>query len=135
MVGGMRGGIGSPVLEAALDARGVEGDRRNLRGRVGSASGQQWNKKKQCSHRVRGPTDHWFAHRISPRFKGNWTVAHIRPELTVLTVDGRREGSIPNPNAMNNCAPPTLCSKRPARSEERRVGKECRSRWAPYHEK
>src|SRR5690554_3699587 len=23
----------------------------------------------------------------------------------------------------------------PARSEERRVGKECRSRWAPYHEK
>src|SRR5256885_14890816 len=22
---------------------------------------------------------------------------------------------------------------RPARSEERRVGKECRSRWAPYH--
>src|SRR6266536_3549182 len=24
---------------------------------------------------------------------------------------------------------------RPARSEERRVGKECRSRWSPYHEK
>src|SRR5438270_2014456 len=24
---------------------------------------------------------------------------------------------------------------RHARSEERRVGKECRSRWAPYHEK
>src|SRR5688572_32788348 len=23
----------------------------------------------------------------------------------------------------------------PIRSEERRVGKECRSRWAPYHEK
>src|SRR6266542_3404889 len=23
----------------------------------------------------------------------------------------------------------------PVRSEERRVGKECRSRWAPYHEK
>src|SRR6267154_5895947 len=23
----------------------------------------------------------------------------------------------------------------PARSEERRVGKECRSRWSPYHEK
>src|SRR6516164_10183904 len=26
-------------------------------------------------------------------------------------------------------------SARPARSEERRVGKECRSRWSPYHEK
>src|SRR6266436_5239574 len=27
------------------------------------------------------------------------------------------------------------CSVRPARSEERRVGKECRSRWSPYHQK
>ena len=24
-------------------------------------------------------------------------------------------------------------NKKPARSEERRVGKECRSRWSPYH--
>src|SRR2546428_5809160 len=28
------------------------------------------------------------------------------------------------------CAPPTAMY---ARSEERRVGKECRSRWSPYH--
>src|SRR5215217_3237945 len=27
------------------------------------------------------------------------------------------------------------CRRRPARPEERRVGKECRSRWAPYHYK
>src|SRR3712207_8019231 len=26
-----------------------------------------------------------------------------------------------------------LSKQRPARSEERRVGKECRSRWSPYH--
>src|SRR3712207_9479695 len=26
-----------------------------------------------------------------------------------------------------------VVSARPARSEERRVGKECRSRWSPYH--
>src|SRR5688572_32930393 len=26
-------------------------------------------------------------------------------------------------------------TREPERSEERRVGKECRSRWAPYHEK
>ena len=25
------------------------------------------------------------------------------------------------------------CANRRARSEERRVGKECRSRWSPYH--
>src|SRR5687768_18515660 len=28
-----------------------------------------------------------------------------------------------------------LCVNTAARSEERRVGKECRSRWSPYHEK
>ena len=27
----------------------------------------------------------------------------------------------------------TLDADTPARSEERRVGKECRSRWSPYH--
>src|SRR5271169_6989874 len=30
---------------------------------------------------------------------------------------------------------PMRCAKSPWRSEERRVGKECRSRWSPYHEK
>src|SRR3712207_8830210 len=28
---------------------------------------------------------------------------------------------------------PLLASLAPSRSEERRVGKECRSRWSPYH--
>ena len=28
---------------------------------------------------------------------------------------------------------PVLSVRRRARSEERRVGKECRSRWSPYH--
>src|SRR6202022_1915938 len=28
---------------------------------------------------------------------------------------------------------PSLMIRRPPRSEERRVGKECRSRWSPYH--
>ena len=29
--------------------------------------------------------------------------------------------------------PGLLIFGKPARSEERRVGKECRSRWSPYH--
>ena len=28
---------------------------------------------------------------------------------------------------------PLLSEEKEARSEERRVGKECRSRWSPYH--
>src|SRR2546422_8305670 len=30
-------------------------------------------------------------------------------------------------------APPAVGAPAPDRSEERRVGKECRSRWSPYH--
>ena len=33
----------------------------------------------------------------------------------------------------NRIAANTLVAFPPARSEERRVGKECRSRWSPYH--
>src|SRR5688572_23910619 len=32
-----------------------------------------------------------------------------------------------------SCYLPAECFKIPERSEERRVGKECRSRWSPYH--
>ena len=32
-----------------------------------------------------------------------------------------------------NDIPESLKDKRVDRSEERRVGKECRSRWSPYH--
>src|SRR5438270_9861089 len=31
-----------------------------------------------------------------------------------------------------NSVPPSASSHRPMKSEERRVGKECRSRWSPY---
>ena len=37
-------------------------------------------------------------------------------------------GAAPSPPA-----PPPGPAGRPGRSEERRVGKECRSRWSPYH--
>src|SRR5256886_5714954 len=39
------------------------------------------------------------------------------------------------PNAPGETPPPVLyqCVAHYPRSEERRVGKECRSRWSPYH--
>jgi len=52
--------------------------------------------------------------------------------LDLLDVLEKRIGEVDG--AVN--ALPTLCFERArdhARSEERRVGKECRSRWSPYH--
>ena len=37
------------------------------------------------------------------------------------------------PITFMNSDPSTIYLKVPDRSEERRVGKECRSRWSPYH--
>src|SRR2546425_6809796 len=44
--------------------------------------------------------------------------------------------SPPAAMAMPRAGPPSACAateKYDSRSEERRVGKECRSRWSPYH--
>src|SRR3712207_6939304 len=41
----------------------------------------------------------------------------------------------PGPAGPARASPPRTRSARHARSEERRVGKECRSRWSPYHYK
>ena len=49
---------------------------------------------------------------------------HIDP----LLLQALRE-DIPEEDVSTNAVMPNACP----RSEERRVGKECRSRWSPYH--
>src|SRR3989442_4957280 len=44
-----------------------------------------------------------------------------------------RPGATLQPTAVVNEAYMRLLPQRRVRSEERRVGKECRSRWSPYH--
>src|SRR2546429_7740463 len=39
----------------------------------------------------------------------------------------------PHDSGLSSGAARAAMSLRPTRSEERRVGKECRSRWSPYH--
>src|SRR3712207_275907 len=51
-------------------------------------------------------------------------VSEVNPEA----ITEARKGIIANPNCTTMAAMPVL-----KRSEERRVGKECRSRWSPYH--
>src|SRR2546422_1283309 len=69
---------------------------------------------------------------IMPNRDGGDTLREIRqlyPDLPVIIVSGA-----PSPlnivTAMKDGATDFLCKPR---SEERRVGKECRSRWSPYH--
>src|SRR5438094_9415360 len=60
-----------------------------------------------------------------------------RPDLVVLDL------GLPDLGGLDVCLeirrwanmPIVVLSARHARSEERRVGKECRSRWSPYHSK
>src|SRR3989449_9621344 len=49
----------------------------------------------------------------------------LRPAEAVISVGTK--------NRYGHPAPETLARLRGHRSEERRVGKECRSRWSPYH--
>src|SRR3989442_10816814 len=55
--------------------------------------------------------------------------------LDVVNPPGVKPAVVPKPAApaVATPAPPPALAPAPARSEERRVGKECRSRWSPYH--
>src|SRR2546425_9727392 len=46
---------------------------------------------------------------------------------------GRRRVSLVEPPICERCGSVLLLQAKHVRSEERRVGKECRSRWSPYH--
>src|SRR2546430_15190938 len=56
-------------------------------------------------------------------------------DIVLPTTDGReiRLRRVTEPTAEQKSLLDLLGSSLPDRSEERRVGKECRSRWSPYH--
>nr|WP_143163449.1 hypothetical protein [Enterococcus faecium] len=57
------------------------------------------------------------------------------PVLTLIAPINVKTGVLRSiPNKINVPNPPApINAAKVARSEERRVGKECRSRWSPYH--
>src|ERR1017187_8783844 len=59
-----------------------------------------------------------------------------RPFRKIVTVEPGAAGfeqllMVPSALTASGCKPAKICPLH--RSEERRVGKECRSRWSPYH--
>src|SRR3712207_9287058 len=63
----------------------------------------------------------------------------LAPGGSVMMVEpmaGERVGDNLNPvGRVYSAASVLICTSNALRSEERRVGKECRSRWSPYHYK
>src|SRR5207302_2532525 len=62
------------------------------------------------------------------RFSRDWSSDVCSSDLPCSHATAGAPSSRPDSKNM-----PSAGSSPPARSEERRVGKECRSRWAPYH--
>src|SRR2546430_7905071 len=54
-------------------------------------------------------------------------------QTCALPILGRRDATSRGANSSLNSSAAASPSNRTGRSEERRVGKECRSRWSPYH--
>src|SRR2546422_11434512 len=74
-----------------------------------------------------------IADQCAPRIRQRRTVFFLEePESTAWLRGLRRSFAQLNDLAFND-APDLIQMGAPLRSEERRVGKECRSRWSPYH--
>src|SRR2546427_10600953 len=55
----------------------------------------------------------------------------VKMDTTVVFIDQQQQQKPPEPQPVQLDVP--LKGFQTVRSEERRVGKECRSRWSPYH--
>src|SRR2546421_12898650 len=99
------------------------------------------SKKKSAGHvaTIAGETLELAAHR-RPRnasLQRSDTVLACRPSRTCWFFDSHAVYALPPWHAMGINPPlfseTSMVTRDPLRSEERRVGKECRSRWSPYH--
>src|SRR2546430_3119586 len=62
------------------------------------------------------------------RFDCDWS-----SDVCSSDLDRKKEAGGSSPWFPAGCGPPSRACRPSERSEERRVGKECRSRWSPYH--
>src|SRR2546426_5037727 len=72
------------------------------------------------------------------RLQGDWSSDVCSSDLAPCQCFSPGENQTTSPGRISSIGPPQRCARpQPAvtirRSEERRVGKECRSRWSPYH--
>ena len=65
--------------------------------------------------------------------RGTACPAGIEDQVRLAELMSERIPCVDTVRFCNSGTEATLFATRAARSEERRVGKECRSRWSPYH--
>src|SRR5271157_3077252 len=82
----------------------------------------------------------FYAAGPAPRLRQLWQYLQRQPAQVSLSRDERRDLFQPGPVTVLAIRverpadqPPLFQQLAHLRSEERRVGKECRSRWSPYH--
>ena len=74
-----------------------------------------------------------IAELFNERIKDEKQVISIKEVEEVITIMGQPEDYLIDEEIFGDEPQPRKSSKSSRRSEERRVGKECRSRWSPYH--
>src|SRR5260370_789613 len=67
------------------------------------------------------------------RFKCDWSSDVCSSDLRLGAAGIQQDAALRVADAAVRQKGDGVGALRPARSEERRVGKECRSRWSPYH--
>src|SRR3712207_1634008 len=75
-----------------------------------------------------------FVLALRPHFDGLVLIGRVDPEpgrAPYAIPDGVEVAALPHYATLKDTT--GIVGTLPARSEERRVGKECRSRWSPYH--
>ena len=91
--------------------------------------------KRMSEHGRAIPDTDWHVHRLYG-FAAELGAGTIRPAYSRYVIDLNRapDGQALYAGANNTeLCPTSTFAEKPIRSEERRVGKECRSRWSPYH--
>src|SRR3989441_6224674 len=102
-----------------------------------TGAGLTWSLMKRVNTEL-GTSEIWRA--SAPVVLSNVTVSStqafggVNQSLTVVTFSrAGGTGAVAGASASTRAPTVSLTTTRPGRSEERRVGKECRSRWSPYH--
>src|SRR3989454_11919691 len=133
---GVLAGLAERLVVAASDCEAIDALRRETHKVHGSAGSYGFMEASRLAAGMEATVKDWAARPDEPDVErgslARWFVKRLAELLGLEVPDASAPPPAPPPirsGPLPRAGPPP----RPARSEERRVGKECRSRWSPYH--